>query len=129
MPRQLLVASTLVAFVAVCAGAQPAPVKKLSRQEAALHAAAKVSEDSARVIALAAVPGATVKDGELEKEKGKLIWSFDLKVAGKKGVEEVQVDAITGKIVSREHESVAAETKEAAAEAKLKGAKPPVRKP
>lgn len=129
MSRQPLVALVLVAFVALSAGAQPAPARKLSKQEAALHKAAKVSEDSARVIALAAVPGATVKEGELEKEKGKLIWSFDLKVAGKKGVEEVQVNAITGKIVGRAHESDAAETKEAAAEAKLTGAKPPVRKP
>ena len=129
MSRQVLVASVLVAFLAVSAGAQQAPARKLSKQEAALHATAKVSEDSARVIALAAVPGATVKEGELEKEKGQLIWSFDLKVAGKQGVEEIWVDAITGKVINRAHESDAAETKEATSEAKLKGAKPPVRKP
>ena len=129
MSRPSLVALVFVAFVAVSAGAQPAPAKKLSKQEAALHKAAKISEDSARVIALAAVPGATVKEGELEKEKGKLIWSFDLKVAGNKGVEEIWVDAITGKVINRAHESDATETKEATSEAKLKGAKPPVRKP
>jgi len=33
-----------------------------------------------------------------------LIWSFDLTVAGKPGVEEVEVDALTGKIVGVEHE-------------------------
>ena len=129
MSRHTIAAAVLVALVAVSAGAQEAP-KKLSKQEIALRATAKVSEDSARVIALAAVPGSTVTEGELEKEKGKLIWSFDLKVAGKKGVEEVQVDAITGKIVSKEHESDSQEAKEAASEMKLKGVKPPpVRKP
>jgi hypothetical protein len=125
----MISAFMLAVLVSVPAAAQKAPVKKLSRQEAALHAAAKVSEDSARAIAIAAVPGGTVKEGELEKEKGKLIWSFDLKVAGKKGVEEVWVDAITGKVINREHESDAAETKEAAAGAKLKGTKPAVAKP
>lgn len=129
MSRRALIAVALVALVAASAGAQQRPEKPLSAKEARLHALAKVSEDSARAIALASVPGATVKEGELEKENGKLIWSFDLKVAGKRGVEEVQVDAITGKIVSHEHESDAKETKEAAAEAKLKVAKPAAIKP
>jgi len=132
MTRRMLAAFAFVALASVPAAAQKAPVKKMSKAEMALHAAAKVSEDSARAIALRAVPGATVKEGELEKEKGKLIWSFDLKVAGKKGIEEVQVDAITGKVLSHEHESDAAEKKEAAAEAKKGGklpVKPPVRKP
>jgi len=128
MSRSTLAAALLVALVAVSAGAQEAP-KKLSKKEIALRATAKVTEDSARAIALKAVPGSKVKEGELEKEKGKLIWSFDLKVAGKKGVEEVQVDAITGKIVSKEHESDAKEAKEATDEAKAKNVKPAVKKP
>jgi len=113
MPRHLLSAAVLIALVAGTAGAQQ-PAAKPSKKDADLHAQAKVSEDSARAIALKVVPGATVKEGELEKEKGKLIWSFDLKVAGKKGIEEVQVDAITGKVISHEHET----PKQDAAEAK-----------
>jgi len=127
MSRHTLIATVLISLAAASAGAQQAPAAKASKEQAALRATAKVSEESARAIALKAVPGATVKEGELERENGKLIWSFDLKVAGKKGVEEVQVDAITGKVVSREHESDAAEKKEARDEAQA--AKPAVKKP
>ncbi|MHB1310937.1 MAG: PepSY domain-containing protein [Gemmatimonadaceae bacterium] len=127
MSRRSLIATVFISLAAATAGAQQAPVAKVSKEQAALRATAKVSEESARAIALKAVPGATVKEGELEKENGKLIWSFDLKVAGKKGVEEVQVDAITGKVVSREHESDAVEKKEARDE--TQAAKPAVKKP
>jgi len=145
MSRKTLIAAMLVTLAAASAGAQEskvtksskgaaaqqAKVEKASKEAAALKAAAKVSEEAARATALASVPGATVKEGELEKEKGNLIWSFDLKLAGKKGVEEVQVDAITGKIISREHESDAKEAKEAKDEAKskIKTVKPATRKP
>lgn len=74
---------------------------------------AKISQDSARAIALQRVPNATVKSEELEKEHGKLIYSFDLTVAGKTGVEEVNVDAMTGEVVSVEHESAKKEQAEA----------------
>ena len=76
------------------------------------------------------MPGATVQGGEIEKEKGKLIWSFDLKVAGKKGIEEVNVDAMTGKVIAHEHESEAKEAKEAKDEAAAKAkTNTPTRKP
>lgn len=100
-----------------------------AKEEAALRASAKVSEDSARAIALKAVPGATVQSAEIEKEKGKVIWSFDLKIAGKKGIEEVNVDATTGKVVGKEHESDAKEAKEAKDEAKEESAKKAPAKP
>lgn len=122
----LLLCATLGA---ASAGAQSVQAKKVSTKEAAMRAEAKVSEDSARAIALRVVPGGTVKEGELEREKGKLLWSFDIKVAGKKGVEEVQVDAITGKVIGREHETDAKEAKEAKDEAKVKAAKPAPTKP
>ena len=124
MSRHTLIAATLIALAAASAGAQQAPAAKISKEEAALRATAKVGEDSARAIALKAVPGAKVKSVEIEKEKGKLIWSFDLTVAGKKGIDEVNVDAMTGKIVGREHESDAKEAKEAKDEAKEKTVTP-----
>jgi len=49
---------------------------------AELLSQAKISEDSARIVALARVPGGTVKALELEREHGLLIWSFDLTVPG-----------------------------------------------
>jgi uncharacterized membrane protein YkoI len=70
-----------------------------------LRVQAKVSEDSARGLALASAPGGVVQALELEREHGKLIWSFDIKVAGKTGITEVNVNAQDGSIVGVEHES------------------------
>jgi hypothetical protein len=86
--------------------------------QAKLQAQAKVSEADARTTALAKVPGGTVSSSELEKEHGKLIWSFDIAQTGSKDVTEVQVDAKTGKVVSTKVESAAKERKEAMAEKK-----------
>jgi uncharacterized membrane protein YkoI len=86
------------------AGQHPAAAYK-RKVPAALVAKAKITEDSARAVALARVPNATVKEVELEEEHGSLVWSFDLAVAGKPGIEEVNVDALTSKIVSVEHEA------------------------
>jgi uncharacterized membrane protein YkoI len=88
--------------------------------EAALMSQAKVSKAVATRTALSRVPGAQVKSAEIEREHGRLIWSFDLAQAGKSGITEIQVSAITGKIVSQQHESGAHEAAEAAAEARGK---------
>lgn len=77
----------------------------------------KITMKEARTIALKKAPG-NVKSEELENEKGKLIYSFD--IAGKRGVTEVNVDAMTGKIVEARHETPAQETAEKAKEAKEK---------
>src|ERR1700680_605113 len=86
--------------------------------QAKLHAEAKVSEADARTTALAKVPGGTVSSSELEKEHGKLIWSFDIAKTGSKNITEVQVDAKTGKVVSTKIETPDKERKEAMAEKK-----------
>lgn len=73
----------------------------------ALPAAAKVTPKvtmaQAREAALKAVPGATVKSEELEKEKGKWIYSFDLQ-SGKE-IREVWIDPETGKLLANEVET------------------------
>ncbi len=79
---------------------------------------AKVSEADARQKALARVPGGTVQAVELEREHGKLQYSYDIKVPGKSGITEVNVNAKTGKVLGVKHESAAMEAKEAAAEGK-----------
>src|SRR5947209_3527604 len=86
--------------------------KKQASSSAALQAEAKIAEPDARKTALGAVPGGRVQSHELEREKGKLIYSYDIKVKGKPGTEEVNVDAITGSIVAHEHEDAKAEAKE-----------------
>jgi uncharacterized membrane protein YkoI len=77
-------------------------------------AQAKVSKDDAGKTALAKVPNGTIKEGELEKEKGKLIWSFDITTPDTKDITEVNVDAITGDVVFVEKEAAESEAKEAA---------------
>ena len=66
------------------------------------------------------VPNGTVKSSELEREHGKLIYSFDITVPGKTGIDEVNVNAIDGSVVAKAHESPKTEKKEAAKEAKEK---------
>jgi Skp family chaperone for outer membrane proteins len=87
---------------------------------------AKVSMADARTAALA-VENGKIKSEELEKEKGKQIYSFDIQMSD--GVHEVNVDAVTGKVVEDTIENAQDEAKEAAedkaAKAKKKKAKQP----
>lgn len=96
---------------------------KKEESQAALQKEAKISEATARATALKEVPNGTVKSEEIERENGKLIYSYDISVAGKSGIEEVNVNALTGAVVAKSHESPKAEQKEAAREAKEKSAK------
>ncbi len=72
----------------------------------------KITRTEAEKVALARVPNGTVKGGELEKEHGRLIWSFDIAVPGTKDITEVHVDAQTGDVVNVEKETPADEAKE-----------------
>jgi hypothetical protein len=91
-------------------GQQP-PVT-IKAEKAEYRSQAKITSDAAVQTALARVPGGQIQEGELEKEHGKLVYSFDVVVPNRKGVDEVQVDARSGKVVSVKHESPAAEAKE-----------------
>jgi uncharacterized membrane protein YkoI len=105
---------TLAVAIAAVAGVAGAQSQAKLRQEA------KISEAAARAIALKQVPNGTVKSSELEREHGTLIYSFDITVPGRTGIEEIAVSAINGSIVAREHETPKMEKKEAAKEAKEK---------
>jgi uncharacterized membrane protein YkoI len=89
-------------------------------KQAKLMAMAKVSQADAQATALAQVPNGTVKEAELEKEHGKLIWSFDIATPGTQDITEVNVDAMDGKVVSTEKEKAEDEAKEAKGEKKDK---------
>ena len=80
--------------------------------QSALKAEAKVTEQDARTAALAKVPNGTLQSSTLEKEHGRLVWSFDIAQPTTKDITEVQVDAKTGKIVSVKKETVAQEARE-----------------
>jgi uncharacterized membrane protein YkoI len=78
----------------------------------------KVDEGTARQIAQSKVPKGAIQSAELEREHGQLQYSYDIKVPGKSGITEVNVDALTGKVLSVHQEGSAAEAKEAAQERK-----------
>ncbi|PWU18946.1 MAG: hypothetical protein C5B50_07980 [Verrucomicrobia bacterium] len=111
----IILCSTLaLALAGLCGGC--ASEKEAKESQAELMAQAKVSKADAEKIALAKVPNGTIKEGELEKEKGKLIWSFDITTPDTKNITEVNVDAITGAIIAVDVESPSKEKAEAAKE-------------
>ena len=88
--------------------------------QSALKAQAKIPQEEATKIALAKVPDGKIKAAELEKEHGKLIWSFDISMPKSANITEIQVDAKTGKIVSTQVETPKDQAKEAASDKKAK---------
>jgi hypothetical protein len=99
-----LLTLTLLAALGGCATEE--------QKQAKLQAEAKITRAEAEKTALAKAPGGTIKEGELEKEKGKLIWSFDISTPGTSDITEVHVDAITGEVVGVEKETASHEAKE-----------------
>jgi len=110
--RMAILAGILLAFtLPAWAGGQS------KASQAALSKEAKVTMEQAQKTALAKEAG-KIQSKEIEREKGKLIYSFDIKMAD--GIHEVNIDAMTGEIVEDTVESAAAEAKEKAADKKQK---------
>jgi Peptidase propeptide and YPEB domain len=130
--RLYIGALALAASVPQLALAQQATASSPQKVDPVLAAEAKISLDSARTIALHRVRNGQVAAEELEREHGRLIYSFDVKVPGKSGIQEVNVNALTGAVVDVHHESAATEAREArddsaaAKKAAAARAKPPV---
>jgi len=118
--HHLVAAALLTTVAATSAHAQQSKhhAKAKVESQAALEKEAKVSMADARALALKTVPGATIEAGEIEREGGKLIYSFDMKKAGKTGIDEVNIDAMTEAVLSNKHETPKAERAEARADAK-----------
>lgn len=95
----------ITATIVLIAGVASAQAVKITEEKPGLLKQAKVTTEAATATALARVPGGKLRSGEIEKEDGRLIYSLVLKVEGKQGVEEVNVDAMTGKVVGVEHEA------------------------
>lgn len=118
-----LIIVTTVAGAQTQAAAPKVPRKAASAASykkelpAKLLARTKVAEPAAATTALGKVPGGSIKGVELEEEGGKLIYSYDIAVAGKSGIDEVNVDAVTGSVVAVSHEDAASEKKETAQDA------------
>lgn len=110
MKRKTIVTSLLLAGALSLMLAARAFAKK---SQADLQAQAKVTQEQAKSIALAKVPNGTIKEGDIEKEHGKLVWSFDIATPDSKDITEVQVDANSGEVVSVATETPQDEAKEA----------------
>ncbi len=87
-----------------------------AESDAQLMKEAKVTKAEAEQTALAKVPKGKITSEEIERESGKLIWSFDIAKTGTKNITEVQVDAITGAVASVKTETPKDQRAEAAAD-------------
>jgi uncharacterized membrane protein YkoI len=119
--RSAAAALLLVAGLATGAAAQGGGVT-IKEDKPGLLKLARITPDSATKLAQARFPNGVIKSGEIEREDGKLIYSFDIQLPGVTGIEEVNIDAMTG-AVKTEHENPAPAKPEKPAP------KPPVKKP
>ncbi len=112
---KITIRSTVVAlvFILLARADAASTEKELSRE-------AKITRSQAERTALSKVAHGKVTAGELEREHGKLIWSFDIAKPGTPDINEVQIDAKTGKIVSVTLETPKDQAAEAAADKKIK---------
>jgi uncharacterized membrane protein YkoI len=109
----------LITGLAVAAVLALTPAYAAKETQADLQKDAKISMKHARSIALKKVSHGKIASEELERENGKLIYSFDVK--NEKGsITEVNVDAMNGKVVDVHNESAAKEAAEKKQEAKEK---------
>ncbi len=73
---------------------------------------AEVQPGVARERALSRVPRGTIASAEIEEENGRLVYSFDIRVEGQTGIDEVLVDADSGEVISTSHETPRQERQE-----------------
>jgi uncharacterized membrane protein YkoI len=102
-----LILTSLSALQPVAAHAQPSAPKN------------RISMEQARKAALKVFSG-NVKGEELEYEGNRWVYSFDLKKDGDSNIHEVQIDAVTGQLVSQKTETAAQERDEAQEDAEKK---------
>ncbi len=115
--NRLAILSLLLVPFSVSAAELPCSIRPAKdTAELALPGLAKVSQAAAQKAALSSIKAQSteVVDGELEIEQGCLVYSFDIRISDKSGIEEIMVDAGTGKILSHKHESTRQEAAEKA---------------
>ena len=93
----------IVVAVSICA---------LSANATDAQSSTKIGMKKAKEIASQQVAG-KIKSSELEKENGKLIYSFDIK-SSKGTITEVNIDAYTGAVLAVEEENAQTEAAEKA---------------
>ena len=119
--RYSIASAIALSAVTVSAAGMPCSIRpKSGTPSHDVPGLAKVTRPQAEHSALASLgapAGAVVREGELEVERGCLVYSFDIDLPGKSGIEEVMVDAGNGKTLSHSHETPRQEASERAHEA------------
>ncbi|PYS81036.1 MAG: hypothetical protein DMF67_18235 [Acidobacteria bacterium] len=114
MKRYLLLAAITVTVITAGASFTTAAPRARQDREAQeqekLAREAKITKEQAQAAALKRAPG-NVESAELEREHGRLVYSFDIRNS-KHTITEVQVSAVTGKVVRVEHENAKQEADE-----------------
>lgn len=70
-----------------------------------LRSQVKITEDSARALALSKMPNGTIQALVLERRHGKLTWSFAIHDQAKANNTQVYVDALNGSVTSATQKS------------------------
>ena len=112
MKIKLAWSSILAATLLAGCASEPAEHQDKQSEQAELAKEAKISQEDAQKTALSRVPGGVVKESEIEKEHGRLVWSFDIATPDSKDITEIEVDAQTGIVVAVETEPAGKEAKE-----------------
>ena len=106
MKRLLLLTAITAAALTASAFTTAAPRARQegeAQEQQKLAREAKITKEQAQAVALKRAPG-NVESAELEREHKRLVWSFDIRNS-KGTITEVQVSAITGRVVRVEHEN------------------------
>lgn len=97
--KTLLCIGLAAGWLVGCASEKEGADKSMDKQSQ-LMAEAKISKADAEQIAMTKVPNGKIKEAELERENGHLQWSFDMATPGAEDITEVNIDAITGEVIS-----------------------------
>ena len=116
MMQTLIAAGAITVAASTTVAAQGRSASYKRDLPADLVKQATVSETDAAKTVAARLPKGRIQAVELENEGGRLIYSYEVRIRGRSGIEEVNVDARTGAVVSVEHESPAKGRREAKAE-------------
>jgi uncharacterized membrane protein YkoI len=96
----------LLSLPLLAASGQTERSQSMSKEELALSKQVKITFEEAKKIATTKVPG-KIFNWELEKEDGKIIYTFEIQLPNdSKFSREVNVDAMTGKILAVEKEDL-----------------------
>ncbi|MDE2489280.1 MAG: PepSY domain-containing protein [Elusimicrobia bacterium] len=114
----MILALAAVAFPAQAAAPAAKPAPKPAAHAKRAMKRNRLTRAQAIAVVRRHVKGAQIAEAELEKEGGRLIWSFDVKTGA--GIREIWVDPFTGKVINDKGESAAKESAEKLAEGRGK---------